>query len=99
MHKPILLLLYMSVLAASPALAAEPEQTYTPEELRADFDQLYRQLRAAHFDVDAYVSRRKLDAGFATTRAELNQALTAEQARVKFQRFAALVHMGHTRAG
>jgi len=99
MHKPILLLLYMSFLAGGPALAAEPERTYTPEELRADFDQLYRQLRAAHFDIDAYVSLRSLDAGFKGARAELNQAMTAEQARVKFQRFAAQVHMGHTRAG
>jgi peptidase S41-like protein len=89
----------MCVSAAGLARAAEPERVYTPAELRADFDQLYRQLRAAHFDLYAYVSERKLQARFEAARAELNQPMTADQARVKFQLFAAQVRMGHTRAG
>jgi hypothetical protein len=89
----------MALLATTLAQAAEPERLYTPEELRADFDQLYHQLRAANFDLYAYVSQRELDASFKTARGELNQAMTAEQARVKFQLFAARVRMGHTRAG
>src|SRR5436190_1214290 len=98
MRNPIRLL-YMAILATALAQAAEPERLYTPEELRADFDQLYRQLRVAHFDLYAYVSQRELDASFKTARDELNRPMTAEQARVNFQLFAAQVHMGHTRAG
>jgi hypothetical protein len=89
----------MALLATTLAQAAEPERLYSPEELRADFDQLYRELRAAHFDLYAYVSQRTLDASFNTARGELDRPMSAEQARVKFQLFAAQVHMGHTRAG
>src|SRR5689334_7754991 len=92
-------LLYTCLLTAGLAHAAEPERLYTPDELRADFDQMYRQLRAAHFDLYAYVSPRKLEAAFEAARIGLSGPMTAKQARVKFQRFAAEVHMGHTRAG
>src|SRR5678816_3316875 len=88
-------LLYMCLLMAGLAHADDIERLYTPRELQEDFDQLYRQLRAAHFDLYAYVGQRKLDAGFKAARAELTRPMTAEQARVKFQLFAAQVHMGH----
>jgi len=98
MRNPIRLL-YIALLATALTQAAEPERLYTAKELRADFDQLYRQLRAAHFDLYAYVSQRELDASFEAARGALDRAMTAEQARVKFQLFTAQVHMGHTRAG
>ena len=92
-------LLYTCLLGAGPAPAAEPERLYSPAELQADFDQLYRGLRAADFDLFGYVSQRRLEAAFKAARAELNKPMSAEDARVRFQLFAAQVRMGHTRVG
>jgi hypothetical protein len=93
-----LLALCISLLAGV-AAAADAERRFTPEELRADFDELYQKLRAAHFDLYAYTGQRSLDSAFKDTRDALDRPMTAEQARVRFQRFAAQVRMGHTRVG
>lgn len=58
---------------------------------------MYRQLQAAHVDLYAFTSKRELDAAYRVALSELNQPLTALEAKVRFELFAAKVRMGHTR--
>lgn len=81
----------------SPASAAQAERLYTSDELRADFEQMYRQLQAAHFDLYAFTSKRELDRQYQAALEQLNQPLTLFEAQTWFELFAARVHMGHTR--
>lgn len=83
------------ILAAAGLLSAAAPTRHDPESLRADFDHLYRGLEAAHFDLYAHRSRSQYDAEYRRVRAELTRPLTADQARVRFQRFAAYGRVAH----
>lgn len=92
--------LLLASLAATAACAAAPvdgETRYPVENLRADFDALHAGLRAAHVDLYARRSKAEYDALHRTMRAELDAPLTAAEARVRFQRFAAFGRVAHAR--
>ena len=83
--------------AALPTSAVNAERLYTAAELRADFEQLYRGLQAAHFDLYAFTSKGELDTQYQAALEQLNQPLTLLEAQTRFELFAARVRMGHTR--
>ena len=83
--------------AAASNDASGKERLYSPEALREDLDQMYRELQAAHFDLYAFTTKSELDQRYRQARASLRQPLTLLQAKTQFQLFAAAVHMGHTR--
>lgn len=73
------------------------DRLYTPVELRADFEQLYHGLQEAHFDLYAFTPKPRLDRLYAQQLTALDRPLTRQQARTRFELFAAAVRMGHTR--
>lgn len=81
----------------APKSTGEPERLFSAAELRSDFEQMYRELKAAHFDLYAFTPKPKLDRLYAQTLAGLDRPLTLRQAKDQFELFAAAVHMGHTR--
>jgi hypothetical protein len=85
---------------AAASSAAEPaaERTvFTPEELRADFAQMYRGLKSAHFDLYAFTPQRELDGSYARLLGQIDHPMSRFEAKVLFELFAADVRMGHTR--
>jgi len=85
---------------AAAACASSPsggEKTFSRQELRADFAQMYRGLRSAHFDLYAFTSKGELDRRYAQVRDHIDRPMTLLQAKVLFESFAAAVRMGHTR--
>jgi hypothetical protein len=85
---------------AAASSAAEPaaERTmFTPEELRADFAQMYRGLKSAHFDLYAFTPQRELDRSYARLLGQIDHPMSRFEAKVLFELFAADVRMGHTR--
>ncbi|HEX3951009.1 MAG TPA: S41 family peptidase [Steroidobacteraceae bacterium] len=81
----------------SVARSALNEARFTPEELRADFVQMYRGLKAAHFDLYAFTSKRELDRRYAQVLSKIDRPMTKLEAKVLFELFAAEARMGHTR--
>jgi hypothetical protein len=80
--------------------AAEPpaeQPVFTPDELRADFAQMYRGLKSAHFDLYAFTPQRALDRRYAQLLGQLDRPMTRFEAKTLFELFAAEVRMGHTR--
>jgi hypothetical protein len=80
--------------AASPPVA---EAGFAPEELRADFAQMYRGLEAAHFDLYAFTPKRELDRRYAQMLGKIDRPMSRFEAKVLFELFAGEVRMGHTR--
>lgn len=108
--RPRRVLVCLASLAATsliPCLAAEHAQTesttgapprvYDSRQLHADFQQMYRGLQEAHFDLYAFTPREQLDRLYSQQLAALDRPLTLLQAKTRFERFAAAVRMGHTR--
>ena len=83
--------------AGSGAIPAANEARFAPEALRADFDQMYRGLKAAHFDLYAFTPRAELDRRYAQVRGTIDRPMTKLEAKIVFELFAAEVRMGHTR--
>lgn len=69
----------------------------TAEQLHQDLDQLYATLQSAHYDLYARRDRAGYDAQHARMRADLDQPLPVEEARLHFQRFAAYGRVAHAR--
>ncbi len=85
---------------ASASSAAQPpadQSLFTPEELRADFTQMYQGLRSAHFDLYAFTPQRELQRRYARLLGQIDRPMTRLEAKVLFELFAADVRMGHTR--
>jgi len=89
---------------ANAACGAEPvpgtdrtrtEQRFTPEQLRADFDDLYAGLKSAHYDLFARRSQREYDALYRRMRAGFDRDLALDEARLRFQRFTAYGRIAH----
>lgn len=96
----ILILLLGLMLAARPASAEkiwDKPPRFTPAELRADFKAMYEGLQSAAFDLYAFTPRAVLDRAYRAGLAELNRSMTLFEAQIRFQKFAALARMGHTR--
>jgi hypothetical protein len=80
--------------------AAEPaaeHSVFTPEELRADFAQMYFGLQSAHFDLYAFTPKRELDRRHAQLLGQIDRPMNRFEAKILFELFAADVRMGHTR--
>jgi len=90
------LFLALMILTSAVSHAAQ-ERRFTPAELRSDFEQLYAQLQAAHIELYAFTRKRDLDAAYQAALSGLNRPLTALEAKIYFELFAAKVRMGHTR--
>jgi hypothetical protein len=73
--------------------AAEPH--FAPAQLRADFDALYSGLKSAHYDLYARRSQREYDALYRSMRAGFDHELGLDEARLRFQRFAAYGRIAH----
>ena len=84
---------------AAASSTAEPAEraVFTPEELRADFAQMYRGLKSAHFDLHAFTPQRELDRSYALRLGQIDRPMNRFEAKVLFELFAAEVRMGHTR--
>jgi hypothetical protein len=98
--------LFLAALLAGVTAAAPPqaaggatgdEPLFSSVQLRADLKQMYRGLRAAHFDLYAFTSKPDLDRRYREVYAALNRPMTRFQAQTQFELFAAAVRMGHTR--
>jgi hypothetical protein len=85
---------------ATASSAAEPpadQSVIAPEELRADFAQMYQGLKLAHFDLYAFTPQRQLDRRYAQLLGQIDRPMSRFEAKVLFELFAADVRMGHTR--
>lgn len=70
-------------------------QTYTVEQIKADFSQLYTELQQAHYDVYANISKAQYDKHFAEFSSRINGSMTEADIRLHFQRFMALGKIAH----
>lgn len=90
--------LVLAVLTGAVAHADEAaERRFTPAELKADFAALYDGLKSAHVDLYAFTPKEELDAAYARYRDGLDTPMTRHEAEIRFEEFASLAHMGHTR--
>ena len=71
--------------------------SFAPEELRADFAQMYRGLESAHFDLYAFTPKSELDRRYAQVLQKIDRPMTKLEAKILFESFAARVRMGHSR--
>ena len=88
----------LSIAAAAHASGSQgDEKLFSRQELRTDLAQMYRGLKAAHFNLYAFTPKRELDRRYAQVRDHIDRPMTMLQAKVLFESFAAAVRMGHTR--
>lgn len=83
--------LMLGLQATMPASA----DTYTAEQVKADFTQLYTELKQAHYDLYANISREQYDKHFAEFSAQIQGEMTEADIRLHFQRFMALGKIAH----
>ncbi len=86
-----------AALITAPACAEEPAapESYAPAALRADFDDLYAGLKAAHFDLYARRPKKEYDRRFRDMRREMKSPMTRTEAQVRFQKFVAYGNVAH----
>jgi hypothetical protein len=82
---------------SSAAESAAGHSVSAPEELRADFAQMYGGLKSAHFDLYAFTPQRELDRRYAQLLGQIDRPMSRFEAKIFFELFAAEVRMGHTR--
>lgn len=87
------------VMGVSPVVAAgqTKEQSFTPEELRADFTAMYEGLQSGAFNLYAYTPKAEIDRAYRDALAKLNKPMTLLEAQIRFEEFAATARMGHAR--
>jgi hypothetical protein len=73
-----------------------PDREIGVSEARADLDEMYARLRAAHFDLYARRHRSEYDALFRRMHRALRKPLTRDQLVVALQRFCAFARIAHT---
>ncbi len=83
--------------APAPATAPAGQAGIAAADLRSDFDHLYRQLQAAHYDLYARRPKADYDALFARMRDGLDAPLDRHEALLRFQRFVAYGRVAHAR--
>lgn len=78
---------------------AEPvaERRFSPQEVGADFAELYPRLAASHFGLFARRAKGEYDALFRTMAAAFDRPMTAVDVRVAFQKFLAFGRVAHAR--
>lgn len=89
------LLIVLAVCLASPVVAEE--QTFEPEALQADFEQLYIGLLDAQYDPFHQVAPSELASAYRQYLSQLDRPMTLRQASALFQQFTALTKTAHTR--
>lgn len=89
--KCVIAALMLGLCATMPASA----DTYTAEQVKADFTQLYTELQQAHYDLYANISKEQYDKHFAEFSAQIQGAMTEADIRLHFQRFMALGRIAH----
>ena len=82
-----------SAACAAPTVTEEPR--FTPEQIRADFDELYSRLQASHYDLFARRPQDEYEALFKKMRAEFDAPLSQAVLQVRFQRFVAYGNVAH----
>jgi hypothetical protein len=88
----------VAALAAAPACAETPavDKSYTPTELKADFDDLYKGLNSSHFNLYARRAKTDYDGRFRAMRRGIKTPMTRTEAQVYFQKFAAYGKIAHS---
>ena len=82
----------------NPAWAApSPETLLTPEQLRADFVQLYEGLKSSHVNLFVNIDEATYQEHFEETYRLLNQPMDRLKAQILFQEFVALGRIAHAR--
>ncbi|HMJ94039.1 MAG TPA: S41 family peptidase [Allosphingosinicella sp.] len=76
---------------------APAERKFAPEELRADFADLYQGLKSAHYDLYARAGRAEYDRLYAEMLADIRAPETRYRAARRFQHFAAFGRVAHAR--
>ncbi|WP_291844746.1 S41 family peptidase [Maricaulis sp.] len=96
--------LCLALLATAPVQAQPPapdpdpvERLFAPDIIRAEFDQLYAGLQAAHVDLFAATPRSVMDRHHAEIRAGFNAPLPRTEIERAFQTFTALARHAHAR--
>lgn len=92
---PLLLACGNCSYAATPA--DDPARVFSVAELQQDFRQLYQDLQRGSFDLFAHMPQARFEQSFKQYLAEINQPMTALQARKHFMQFVALARIAHTR--
>lgn len=77
--------------------AGARESRFTPEQVRADFADLYAGLREAHYDLYAHRPKAEYDRLYATMLAGFDRPLTRAETEERFQLFAAYGQVAHAR--
>lgn len=92
------MLLALALLAA-PACSTAPQapDKLSAQEVRADFEDLYAGLKAAHYDLYARRSQPEYDALYAEMRDGIRAAMTMAEAEVYFQKFSAFGKVAHSK--
>lgn len=84
-------------LTPAPAQAAAPAGQIPVETVRADFADLYRMLRDAHFDLYARAPRAAYDRLYARIANEIRHPMDRAEVLALFQRFVAFGRIAHAR--
>ena len=82
---------------AQESAADDKLPTFTPEQIQADFEFMYKGLQSANFDLYAFTARSEFETRYQQTRKQFVQPMTRFDAEMAFQKFVALAHQAHTR--
>jgi Peptidase family S41 len=97
----IVTLLFIALLALTSSCPAAPAvqtaREFSAPEVRADFKQLYDELRESHADLYARRSKVEFDALYTQMRSEFDHSMKLPDIQQAFQRFAAYGRVAHAR--
>lgn len=82
-------------LAAGSAQAEDAR--FTPEQIRADFADLYSGLREAHYDLYVHRAKADYDGLYKTMRSDFRRPMTLSEVETRFQLFVAYGEVAHAR--
>lgn len=83
--------------AEVPADTTADSELLSPEQIRADFKQLYRSLKRAHYDLFANISAADYTAAYEDYLEQFTQPLSRDQVNLRFQQFMALGKVAHAK--
>ncbi|MEO8672898.1 MAG: S41 family peptidase [Tahibacter sp.] len=83
--------------AQAPVLPDKPPLTHTAAAARADLAELYKTLRASHFDLFVHRSKAEYDARYAALRRHFDKSFSHFELQVALQKFMAFGRVAHSR--
>lgn len=94
-----LFLLIATTALLSPAAMTDPKApvVYPAEQIRADLQQLYRDLQLGSYDLFAHTPKAEFDAIYQDMLRNIDAPLSQLEAHKRFMRFAAVAKIAHTR--